>query len=56
MFSYVAIFGFLGFLVYASSFVYALLQRTNEQKKTGVRMMVTFIIMLAGIIGLQLTS
>ncbi|MDQ0245814.1 hypothetical protein J2S09_003392 [Bacillus fengqiuensis] len=56
MFSYIAIFGFLGFIVYASSFVYAVLQRTGERKKAGVRMVISLIIMLAGFIGLQFTS
>jgi amino acid permease len=53
MFSYVAIFGFLGFILYASTFAYSVLQKTGDWKKNGIRMMISLIIMVIGFIGIQ---
>ncbi|MFC3882262.1 hypothetical protein ACFOU2_01440 [Bacillus songklensis] len=53
MFSYVVIFGFLGFILYASTFAYSVLQKTGDRKKNRVRMIISLIIMVIGFIGIQ---
>ncbi|MBM7701979.1 hypothetical protein [Metabacillus iocasae] len=54
MFTYVTLLGFLAFLVYASTFSYSVFKRDGKVKKNGIRVFVSFLIMIIGFIGLAL--
>ncbi|MCM3006412.1 hypothetical protein [Priestia koreensis] len=53
MFVYITMLGFLGLLIYASTFAYSVIKRDENRKRNGKGALISFIIMIVGVVGAQ---
>ncbi|MBX4162042.1 MULTISPECIES: hypothetical protein [Priestia] len=55
MFTYITLFGFLGFAVYSSTWIYSIVKKDGRAKKNGKGTLISFLVMIIGLVGLQFT-